>query len=173
MVNVYVRERVCLCKGGGWGGHVRPLRAQTDEGQETEKYNYVLTQPCRTTDPFITQACIIVRHTLAHKHTQFTRFNFLLAALRPPSFMSPDAKYKPLSLSTYPWSFISPCSPSPAATLPSFSPLCPIMDFSCDARKKYLLPECIDRFNGRAQRAKREERERGDWRCRRVRTRVH
>lgn len=45
------------------------------------------------------------------------------------------------------------------------------MDFSCDVRKKYLLLECIDCFNGRAQGAKRERerRERGDRRHRRVR----
>lgn len=57
----------------------------------------------------------------------------------------------------------------PLAAPPSFSPLCPIMDFSCDVRTKYLLLECIDCFNGREQGAKgRGERE--DWRHRRVRT---
>lgn len=31
------------------------------------------------------------------------------------------------------------------------------MDFSCDVRKKYLLLECIDCFNGREQRAQRQK----------------
>lgn len=31
------------------------------------------------------------------------------------------------------------------------------MDFSCDVRKKYLLLECIDCFNGREQRAEEKE----------------
>lgn len=52
-------------------------------------------------------------------------------------------------------SFILYFSLPPSATLLSFSPLCPIMDFSCDVRKNYLLLECIDCFNGGEQRAQR------------------
>lgn len=99
----------------------------------------------------------------AHKHTKQISFPFRSSPPPPPPppFISHDAKYKPLSLFPLildPLFLPVPLLP-PYATLPSFSPLCPIMDFSCDVRKEYLLPECIDCFNGREQRAKREEKE--------------
>lgn len=106
-------------------------------------------------------------------HTMNTiSFLFRNNSLPPPPFISYNAKYKPLSLFPFildPFFFSSRCHPDPPSTIPSFSPLCPIMDFSCDVRRKYLLLECIDCFNSWEQRAK-ERGEIGDWRHRRVRT---
>lgn len=99
-----------------------------------------------------------------HLCTQTHKMNMISFLFRnnplppPPPCITYNAKYKPLSL--FPLildAFYSPCPR--LAAIPSFSPLCPIMDFSCDVRKKYLLLECIDCFNGREQRAKREEKE--------------
>lgn len=91
-------------------------------------------------------ACII----LTHKQ----RLYFISAAahcLRLSLMM----QNKPLSLALL---ILDPLFlPAPSATLLSLSPLCPIMDFSRDVRKKYLLLECIDCFNGREQRARREK----------------
>ena len=70
---------------------------------------------------------------------------------------SHDAKHpaQPLSLSPLILDPLFFPVPFPRCNPLQFSPLGPIMDFSCDIRKKNLLLECIDYFNGREQRAKR------------------
>lgn len=102
-----------------------------------------------------------MRNTFPRTHMQNGWFNFFVTAHCPLFHLYLAVqKYEPLfPLSTYPWSFYCPPLPFPLPTMASSSPLLPIMDFSCDVRKRYLLLECIDCFNGREQRAKKEEKE--------------